>query len=54
MDSKRLMRMFKILVPGTFILQLGGCLTTANLNELAQTVFLGVSALGSLAILENI
>ena len=54
MNSNRLARVFKIFVPGAFVLQIGGCLTDLSFNEIAQTFFLGVTALGSLAILENL
>lgn len=48
-----LIRASKMLVPGAILLQAGGC-TFAALNELLQTVLLGITAAGSLAILQNI
>ncbi len=43
----------KVLVPGAVLLQAAGC-SAVSFNEWLQTVFLGISAAGSLAILQNI
>lgn len=43
-------RLVKILIPGVMLLQAAGC----NVTELLQTVFLGITAAGSIAILQNI
>lgn len=43
----------KWLTPGVILLQAGGC-ALAGLNEFLQTILLGVTAAGSLAILQNI
>jgi len=53
MRQFRLARLMKILVPGVILLQLAGC-NLVNLNEALQTVFLGITAAGSFAILQNI
>jgi len=53
MNKPRVMRVVKALASGAFLLQAGGCdLTT--FNEFIQTVFLGITAAGSIAILQNI
>ena len=49
----QLIRVTKMLVPGAFLLQAGGC-TLAAFNELLQTVLLGITAAGSIAIIQNI
>lgn len=53
MERHRLVRVMKLLAPGMILLQAGGC-NLAALNEFAQTVFLGITAAGSIAILQNI
>ena len=53
MKKTRGLRMMKALATGLILLQTGGC-TFAELNELFQTVLLGVTAAGSIAILQNI
>ncbi len=53
MKGPRFVRMMKLLAPGVILLQVGGCSLTA-INEFIQTVFLGVTAAGSIAILQNI
>ncbi len=54
-DSRamRLMKKMRWLASGAFLLQAGGC-DLAGLNEIAQTIFLGITAAGSIAILQNI
>lgn len=49
----RMIRASKMLVPGAILLQAGGC-SLAALNDLLQTVLLGITAAGSIAILQNI
>lgn len=54
-DSRfaRMMKKVRWLASGAVLLQAGGCDFT-TINEIAQTVFLGITAAGSLAILQNI
>jgi len=47
------MRMLMMLGAGAMLLQAGGCNLTA-FNELTQTVLLGITAAGSIAIIRNI
>jgi hypothetical protein len=42
-----------VLMAGAMLLQVGGC-TFTEVNELLQTVLLGITAAGSIAILRNI
>lgn len=53
MKGTRLMRVGALLAMGACVFQAGGCDLTV-LNEFAQTVLLGVTAAGSIAILRNI
>jgi len=53
MKGWRWMRWSRLLVTGMVLLQAGGC-TTAQFVEFVQTVFLGISAAGAVAILQNI
>lgn len=56
MNNSRLTRVMKTvrwLASGAILLQAGGCDFT-TINEIAQTVFLGITAAGSIAILQNI
>ncbi len=46
-------RRLMMLASGAILLQAAGC-SIVNLNELVQTVFLGITAAGSFAILQNI
>jgi len=46
-------RMLRMLACGAILLQAGGCDFT-GFNELLQTVLLGITAAGSIAILQNI
>ena len=50
----RLQRLAKMLCPGAIIMQVTGCFPISDLFEIAQTVFLGISAAGALAILDNL
>lgn len=50
----QLVRLAKMLCPGAIIMQVTGCFPLSDLFELAQTVFLGISAAGALAILDNL
>ena len=53
MRRMRLTRLFKALVPGAIALQAAGC-GPEDFNEFLQTVFLGITAAGAIAILDNI
>ena len=56
MNNSRAMRLMKKLrwpASGAVLLQLGGC-TLSEINELVQTIFLGITAAGGIAILENV
>lgn len=53
MTGPRMTRLMKLLVPGVILLQAGGCTFTA-INDVIQTVLLGITAAGGLAILQNI
>ena len=53
MEGHRLVHVMKLLASGVILLQVGGCTFTA-INEFAQTVFLAITAAGSIAILQNI
>jgi len=53
MRAFRFQRAMKVLGSGAVLLQAGGCDFTA-LNEVIQTVFLGITAAGGIAILQNI
>jgi len=46
-------RTLRLMVPGLMLLQVGGC-TFQEFNEFLQTVFLGITAAGAIAILQNI
>ena len=50
MASLRASRFLKFLIPGGLLLQATGC----DVTEFLQTVFLGITAAGSIAILQNI
>jgi hypothetical protein len=50
MIKPRIMRVVKALASGAFLLQATGC----DVNEFLQTVFLGITAAGSIAIIQNI
>ncbi len=52
MTGPRMMRLMKWLAPGVMLLQIGGC--TLTYNEIFQTVLLGITAAGSIAIIQNI
>ncbi len=53
MKSARVMRVVTTLTTGAILMQVGGC-SLGSLTEMLQTVFLGISAAGGLAILQNI
>ena len=53
MKKFRGMRTAKMLALGVILLQAGGCTWTGFL-EFSQTVFLGITAAGAVAILQNI
>jgi hypothetical protein len=48
-----MMRVVRALAAGAFLLQFGGC-DPIVFNEYVQTVFLGITAAGGIAILQNI
>ncbi|MFQ5415037.1 MAG: hypothetical protein ACE5E6_11325 [Phycisphaerae bacterium] len=52
----RMLRRAALLAGGALVFQAAGCDTTglAGFNELLQTVFLAITAAGSVAILQNI
>jgi hypothetical protein len=47
------MRALKMLAGGVFLLAAGGC-TFGEVLDLVQTVFLGITAAGAVAILQNV
>lgn len=49
----RFIRTAQMLAMGTIMFQFGGC-TFDSFNEFLQTVFLGITAAGSIAIIQNI
>ncbi|MHC4697583.1 MAG: hypothetical protein ACYTFA_12665 [Planctomycetota bacterium] len=53
MKKSRGLRMLKVLAGGGFLLQATGC-SMADVNEFIQTILLGITAAGSVAILQNI
>lgn len=53
MAFNRIVRSFQGLAGGFLLLQAGGC-DLSGLNEVLQTVLLGVTAAGSIAIIQNI
>lgn len=53
MRSGRSMRLLRVMASGALLLQVGGC-SFAEFNEFLQTVLLGISAAGAVAILQNI
>ncbi len=53
MRGRRIVRALQLLASGALVLQAGGC-TFAQFNEFLQTVFLGITAAGGIAIIQNI
>ena len=53
MKPKVLNRLMKLMIPGFLLLQATGC-TFSAVNEGLQTILLGITAAGSVAILQNI
>jgi len=51
MRGQQLTRALKLLAPGLILLQTASC---GVLNEYLQTILLGVTAAGSIAILQNL
>jgi hypothetical protein len=49
-----LMRVAKLAAAGAFMIQFAGCAGVTPFFEFVQTVFLGVTAAGSIAILRNV
>lgn len=54
MSPNKLMRIVKCVVSGGMLLQLTGCMNTPTFLDIVQTVFLGITAAGGYAILQNI
>ena len=53
MKKYRVVQTLKMLAIGAVMLQAGGC-DVGGFTNLLQTVFLGITAAGSIAILQNI
>jgi hypothetical protein len=53
MKMVRLSRMLRLAIPGLMLFQTTGC-TWTEFNEFLQTILLGVTAAGAVAILQNI
>lgn len=53
LKRQRLNRVMSLVASGCILLQVGSCTTDRFLN-LVQTVFLGVTAAGAVAILQNL
>lgn len=53
MNMPRVMRTVKALASGALLLQATGC-DIAAFNEFLQTTFLGITAAGAIAIIQNI
>jgi hypothetical protein len=53
MRGSQVVRLVKWLAPGVILLQAASC-DPAGFNDLLQTVLLGVTAAGSIAILQNV
>jgi len=53
MWNARLVRILNLVACGGLLLQAGGC-TFAQFNELLQTFFLGITAAGGYAIVQNV
>jgi hypothetical protein len=49
----RLFRFAKLAVGGLALLQAGGC-TFLEINEVVQTILLGITAAGGIAIIQNV
>lgn len=53
MRGKRMVRALQFVASGWILLQAGGC-TTTEVFEFLQTVFLGITAAGAVAIIQNV
>ncbi|MHC4063720.1 MAG: hypothetical protein ACYSUI_04370 [Planctomycetota bacterium] len=53
MRFTRLLRLTTMLTSGAMMLQIGGC-SSSDAFEFIQTILLGVTAAGSVAILQNV
>ncbi len=53
MRTSRILRAMKVLGSGAMLLQVGGC-DFATFNEILQTILLGITAAGGVAIIQNI
>ena len=53
MLRSRMVRTFQLVATGLVLLQAGGC-TTSEILEFIQTVLLGITAAGGIAIIQNV
>ena len=53
MTGRRIMRAMKMVAAGAILLQTTGC-DPLLFNEFLQTIFLGITAAGGVAIIQNI
>lgn len=53
MMTLRRLRWARLVAAGAFLSQIGAC-TFSEINELVQTVLLGITAAGGVAIIQNI
>lgn len=53
MSGPRILRTMKVLAAGVILLQTGGC-TFLAVNDIIQTILLGITAAGGIAIIKNI
>ena len=53
MSGPRILRTIRVLAAGAILLQAGGC-SFLDVNEIVQTILLGITAAGGVAILQNI
>ncbi len=53
MRTFRIVRAMKVLCSGALLLQIGGC-SSLELIQFIQTILLGITAAGAVAIIQNI
>ncbi len=53
MNGRRIMRTLQLLGAGAIMLQTSGC-TSSQFLEFVQTVLLGITAAGGIAIIQNV
>ena len=53
MRTSRILRAMKVLGSGAMLFQVGGC-DFMTFNEILQTILLGITAAGGVAIIQNI